>query len=182
MNRDAKSEEPVSLTVRTATPDDRSRVTGLLEASYPVLMRKGYDQPVLSAALPAMTRANPALLSSGTYYVAETERRRIVGCGGWTLERPGTGEIEPGLGHVRHFATHPDWIGRGVGRSIYAACARAARAADVTRFECYSSLNAEGFYAALGFVAVRPVDIRLGPNIVLPSILMRRSIRDDLRR
>ncbi len=118
------------------------------------------------------------MLASQTYFVAEpdTEPKLLVGCGGWTHERPGTGELVEGLGHIRHFGTHPDWIGQAVGRSIYAACERQARAAGVTRFECYSSLNAEGFYAALGFVVAGRIEIELGPGLNLPSVLMRRSI------
>jgi N-acetylglutamate synthase-like GNAT family acetyltransferase len=162
--------------IRAATLEDEPAVNALLEASYPILMQEEYDQHLLSAALPAMTRANPELLRSRTYYVAETRSRKVVGCGGWTRERPGTGDVEDGLGHIRHFASHPDWIGRGIGRLIYEACERQARSGSVTRFECCSSLNAEGFYARLGFETVRRIEIELGPHLTLPSILMRRSI------
>jgi N-acetylglutamate synthase-like GNAT family acetyltransferase len=162
--------------IRAATLEDELAVNALLEASYPVLMQMEYDQDLLSAALPALTRAHPELLRTRTYYVAETQSKKVVGCGGWTRERPGKGDIADGLGHIRHFASHPDWIGRGIGRLIYEACERQARSESVTRFECYSSLNAEGFYARLGFETVRRIEIELGPHLTLPSILMRRSI------
>ena len=163
-------------TIRVATPNDELAVSALLEASYSVLMGSGYDPATLSAVLPVITRANPKLLLSGTYYVAEATSLRIVGCGGWTHEQPGNGDIKPELGHIRHFATHPDWLGRTVGRSIYAVCEQAARSAGMRYFECYSSLNAEGFYAALGFETIRRIEVRMGNNEMLPSILMRRSI------
>ena len=42
-----------------------------------------------------------------------------AGCGGWTVERPGSeGETEQGLGHFRHFATHPDHVRKGIGKLI----------------------------------------------------------------
>ena len=167
---------PNPFSVRTATADDKSAVGLLLDASYSALMKRGYDDATLSAALPNITQANPILLSSGTYYVAEAEGERIVGCGGWTVERPGNGEVEAGLGHICHFGTHPDWIGHGVGTSIFARCERAARAQEVNRFECYASLNAERFYAGLGFEVAGPIDIKLGPDLIFPSILMTRSI------
>ena len=165
--------------VRPATPDDAPAVTELLEASYPVLMAAGYDDATLALALPLMTRANPALLKSGTFYVAETEDGGIVGCGGWTFEHPGSGMTEPGVAHIRHFGTHAYWTGRGVGRAIFEHCLNDAISSGAGRFQCYSSLNAEGFYAALGFRAVRPEAVRMSDELRLPVVFMERPIPDD---
>src|SRR5688572_20469091 len=113
--------------IRVATPDDAASVATLLEASYPPLMASAYDARALLPALKVMTKPNPSLLASGTYYLAESPGGRIVGSGGWTLERPGTRVIEPGVAHIRHFATDPSWAKRGVGRAIYDRCESAAR-------------------------------------------------------
>lgn len=123
-----------------------------------------------------MTRANPALLRSGRYYVAETAEGTIVGCGGWSQGRPGTNEVEAGLAHIRHFGTHPDWTKRGIGRAIYQSCEDAARAAGFDAFECHSSLNAEKFYHSLGFDRVRFMDIELDCGRVLRAVLMHRRL------
>ena len=138
-------------------------------------MRESHDPAVLDAALPLMTRANPVLLASGTYYLAESDAGLAVGCGGWSRERPGSGEVAPELAHIRHFATHPEWIGRGIERALYARCEQDARAAGIRRFECNASLNGEGFYAALGFAPVRPIELPMG-SVAVPAILMQRSI------
>lgn len=167
---------PAKFTFRIAMPEDEASVGDLLKASYSALMLSSYDEAVLAGALPMITRANPSLLSAGTYYVAESEEGVIVGCGGWTRERPDTTELVPGLGHIRHFATHPSWIGRGVGRSIYAMCEEQARSAGLWRLECYSSLNAEGFYAALGFRSIRQIEVPMGQGVALPGVLMQRCI------
>jgi N-acetylglutamate synthase-like GNAT family acetyltransferase len=140
-------------------------------------MASSYDEESLAPALKLMTRSNPALLGSGTYYVAELPTGLVVGCGGWTLERPGTGTVEPHLGHIRHFARHPGWTKRGVGRAIYRLCEGAARSAGVIGFECYSSLNAEQFYTALGFENIREIDLELQPGVLLRAVLMRRELK-----
>ena len=57
--------------------------------------RDSYDPHGLDAALPYMSRANPRLLASGTYYVAEIDGV-AAGCGGWSVEKPGSGEIIAG--------------------------------------------------------------------------------------
>jgi N-acetylglutamate synthase-like GNAT family acetyltransferase len=162
--------------VRLARAADSEAVTRLLEASYPQLLPSAYDAQSLARVLQLITRANPALLSSGTYYVAASRDGTLVGCGGWTRERPGTTEIEPHLGHVRHFGTHPAWIRRGVGRAIYSRCADTARAAGIITLEAYASLNAESFYRALGFERIREIDLELKPQIVMRGVLMRREI------
>jgi GNAT superfamily N-acetyltransferase len=166
----------MSFIVRASGPEDEARVGAVLAASYPALLRGAYDEAVLAAALPFMTFANPALLRSGTYYLAETSERVPIGCGGWTRERPGTGEIEAGLAHLRHFAVHPDWTRRGVGRALYETCEHAARAAGAQRFECQATLNGERFYEAFGFVSVRPIDVAMSAGVLFPSILMQRVL------
>lgn len=166
---------PAGVTVRIATPDDHEAISHLFAVSYGTLMRAAYEAAVLEAALPLMTRANPLLLASGTFFVADTAGN-VVGCGGWTRARPDRGDVERGLGHVRHFATHPDHTGLGIGRVLYEACEKQALAAGVERFECYASLNAEGFYSALGFEALARIDVPLNDEIRLPAVRMIRAI------
>lgn len=157
-------------TYRWATPADAPAVSALLTRSYPVLMRDAYPPEVLAAALPLMTRANPALLASGRYLLAETADGTLVGSGGWSEEEPGTKRREPGLGHIRHVAVDPAHTGAGIGRAIIARCAETALADGISLFECHSSLNAEAFYAALGFRRVRPIEVSIA--VPFPSILM----------
>ena len=160
------------MALRPTTVSDQELIGNLLAASYPILMREAYPDDVLQQALPAMTRANLELLSSDTFYMVEEANGQAVGCGGWTLERPGTGQVEKGLAHVRHFATHPAFTGNGIGRTIFQHCAEQARMAGVARFECYSSLNAEGFYASLGFVSVEQFDVQMGPTLNFSAVRM----------
>jgi N-acetylglutamate synthase-like GNAT family acetyltransferase len=159
--------------IRIATPGDASAVEALLQVCYPLLMERAYDARVLAQALSVMTKANPKLLSSGTYYVAGTIDGSIIGCGGWTPGRPDTGRIEKHVGHLRHFGTHPAWIKRGIGKAIYQRCEVSAGAAGIRTFDVYSSLNAEPFYQALGFRPLRHLSLELSPGIVLPAVLMR---------
>ena len=161
--------------VRVARPDDAAPVERVLQASYPALMAAAYEVALLARALPVMTRASPRLLASGTYFVAELDGA-IVGCGGWSHEKPGSSSVEPGIGHIRHFGTDAAWTGRGVGRAIYARCEATARTAGVVQLQCYASRNGVSFYAALGFAQIAPIDVSMGPDLVFPSVHMSRSI------
>jgi GNAT superfamily N-acetyltransferase len=175
INRIAEHKMAAGFSVRIATTQDAALVDQVLKASYPKLMRNSYEEATLTAVLPLMTKVNPELLSSGTYYVAEHEDGTILGCGGWTLQRPGTGDVVQGRGHIRHFATQPEQTGLGVGRAIYTRCEDVARSAGIGKFECFSSLNAEGFYAALGFRKVRRLNLEMAPGLIFPTVLMEHS-------
>lgn len=161
-----------SFSIRSADSRDANAVSELLRASYSVLMKPAYEAAVLGPALKLMTRANPLLLSSGTYYVAESSGGDLVGCGGWTHEPPGGGVVVSGVGHLRHFAVHPNWTRRGVGSAIYRLCQAEARAAGVQRFECQASLNALDFYSALGFRRAAVVDIQMAPDVLIKGCEM----------
>jgi GNAT superfamily N-acetyltransferase len=163
-------------TIRMATSQDEASLNTLLKASYPELMRTHYQPEILERALPLMTKANSSLLKSGTYYVAEVHDRAIVSCGGWTMERPGTGEIVEWLANLRHFATHPGFTGKGIGRAIYETSEKYAKRAGIDRLECYASLNAQPFYKALGFEPVEAIEVRLRCDLMFESMLMTRRI------
>ena len=162
--------------IRTASIEDSDSITALLQLSYPALMRGAYEVSILKAALPVMTVAQPSLLRSGTYYVAETAEGAVVGCGGWTKEEPGSGEILPGVAHIRHFGVHPEWTRRGIGQALYVRCRDDAKGAGISEFECFSSMNGEPFYAALGFVRDGIIELEMSSGISLPSVRMRASI------
>jgi GNAT superfamily N-acetyltransferase len=162
--------------IRVARPSDSDAVGALLVASYSSLLAAHYDSDALGRALPFLTRANPALLASGSYYVAEAAGGNVVGCGGWTAAWPGSAEIVEGEAHIRHFATHPAWVGRGVGTSLLARSLGEARLSGIRRLHCHSTFGAERFYRASGFETVGPIDVPLGSGVTLAGILMRREL------
>jgi GNAT superfamily N-acetyltransferase len=165
----------VPMRVRRAYPEDAPLIDDLLERAYPTFMADAYSQEVLSAALPSMTKANPELLKSGTYYVAE-ESGRFLGCGGCTLERPGTREVTD-IAHLRHFATDPAFARQGVGRTIFRECAKAAAKAGAKMFQAYSSVNAVPFYESLGLTRIKQIDFPMIKTVSFPAILMEGPIR-----
>lgn len=161
---------------RAATPADADAISSLLAASYSSLLRPSYDGATLDLALPRMTRANSNLLASGTYYVVECQPSQLIGCGGWTLARPGSEDVTEGEAHIRHFATHPDWVRQGLGTSVLALCFENARHAGVRRLYCYSTLNGEGFYRSAGFGTVGPIAVPMGLDFTFPAMLMLKQL------
>ena len=160
---------------RIATPEDGDLVTALIAASYARLDDGSYDRDAIAAAMPLMARANPALLASGTYFIAEANGEP-AGCGGWTFAAPGSGQTVDGVAHIRHFATHPDHLRKGVARALLDRCLSEAAAAGARLMKCQSTLPGERFYAAAGFRRVRMIEVPLGPGVTLPSVEMERPL------
>ena len=158
-------------TLRVARPDDAAAVGAVLRASYGTFYRGWYRDDILDRALPAMTRANPALLASGTYYIAEIDGR-VVSCGGWSRDKMG-GPSTPGLFHIRHFATHPDYVRRGIAGAILKRALGEAAAGGAREIEVLSSLPAEPFYAGHGFRPMAVVHAPMG-GAAFACMLMRR--------
>jgi len=160
------------MTLRLSDVGDADAVTALLNESYPALLAPDYSDDLLARALPLMCQANPALLASGTFYLVEDGASGLIGCGGWTAARPGSGEVTPDEGHIRHFATHPSTLRRGVASLIMRRCLDDARREGIRKLSCYSTRTAESFYQAHGFRTVGDFDIAFTAEISFPGKLM----------
>ncbi len=165
-----------TIIIRPAVPEDASAVEAVSKASYEHHFPAAYDAEVLHVVLPIITKANGSLLQSGRFFVAETAEGAVVGCGGWSEERPGTRERDSETAHLRHFAVGPSAGGAGVGRQIFEACHQQAQNAGLTRLEVWSSLNAARFYARMGFAETGPRTAMIAGTLPFPSIEMHRNI------
>lgn len=162
--------------IRVARPADFDAVGALLAASYSSLLAGHYDSDTLSRALPILTKPNPTLLASGTYYVAEGESAKLVGCGGWATTAPRSNAVIDGEAHIRHFAIHPAWVHHGVATSLLARCFSEARLLGIRKLHCISSLNAQAFYRTSGFDTIEPMDLALEPGLTIRCVLMSRAL------
>ena len=89
----------IDFTIRPTTIADLPTVDALLARAYPRLLKPDYPPSVMVTVLPLISRAQPDLLRSGTYYLAESHEHGVVGAGGWTRD-----QTRSELGHIRHVA------------------------------------------------------------------------------
>jgi len=158
-----------NIEVRVARAGDFGALDALFARSYPKLLKTDYAPSVLVLALPLISRAQSALVTSGTYYVAEIEGG-IVGAGGWTPAP------RAGVGDVRHVVTDDRFTRRGVGRALFQRIFSEAGVAGITTLDCKSTRTAVPFYQAVGFTVLGPIDIELRPGILFPAIQMQRDL------
>lgn len=162
--------------IRPTSLEDENVINELLVHCFPTLMKGAYNIDILNLAIPIISKARPELLSSGTFFMANTDSGEVIGCGGWTKYSPANQEIKADIGHIRHFATHPSFIRKGVAREIYNACKKQATANGINVFECFSTLNAKKFYESLGFKTIQPTTVPLTREVQFPCLLMRQYL------
>jgi GNAT superfamily N-acetyltransferase len=161
------------LTLRVAMPADLSAVDRLLGRSYPRLLVQDYPPSTLVLAVPRFARAQPALLASRRYFLAEDAHGRVLAAGGWSGRDPAGGHLVEATGHVRHVATDPSVARQGVGRMLMTRVMEDARMAGVRWLDCMSTTTAVPFYRKIGFVALGPAELPLGPGIGFAVMRMR---------
>lgn len=159
-----------TLTIRAADPGDLSALDRLFTTTYPKLLKADYPPSVLVTALPLISRAQPKLLQTGTFFVAELDGA-IVGAGGWTPWR------RSDVGEVRHVVTDFRQLRRGIGRAIFRRIFEQVEAAGLRVLNCQATRTAVPFYQALGFVPLGPIEIPLRAGISFPAIQMQRRMR-----
>ena len=162
-----------TLTIRRAAPADLAAVDALLAASYPRLLAADYPPSVMVTALPLIARANPRLLASGRYFLAEDDQGRLRAAGGWSARGPAPAD---GPGEIRHVVTDHRCTRRGIGRRLLTRVMADAATAGCRRLDCLATRTAVPFYTALGFTALGNVDIALRPGITFPAVRMARTV------
>jgi GNAT superfamily N-acetyltransferase len=160
-----------TLTLRTAKPSDLDALDTLFAQSYPALLKPDYPPSVLVTAVPLISKAQPALIASGSFFVV-CDGADIVGAGGWTMQAPGGKPGARGIGHIRHVVTDHRRTREGIARKLLEYIAMHAHASGMTQLHCQSTRTAVGFYEAMGFVQQTEIDIPLRPGISFPAVFM----------
>lgn len=160
-----------TLTLRKAEPTDLDALDALFGRSYPVLLKPDYAPSVLVTAVPLISKAQPALIASGTFFVI-CDGSEIVGAGGWTMQAPGGRPGARGIGHIRHVVTDHTRTREGIGRRLMDHIALHAHASGMTQLHCQSTRTAVPFYEAMGFVQQSEIEVPLRPGISFPAVFM----------
>jgi GNAT superfamily N-acetyltransferase len=165
------------------------RIAQLMRASILALFPRFYDERQTASAAVHIGDPDLTLIEDGTYFVAEADGGEIVACGGWSRRDKlytGSGDAagdarlldprsEPA--RVRAMFVRGDWTRRGLGRSIIAACERAAAAEGFTTLALMATLPGEPLYRADGFAELDRRELRMPDGVVLAGVAMERPVR-----
>jgi len=172
--------------IRLATPADVPAIRHLIDRSVRGLSTAHYSPSQIAAALEHVFGVDTQLIRDGTYYVIESRDGDLAAAGGWSARQTLFGgdqmksdddltiDVATMPARIRAFFVHPEWVRRGLGKRLYDACERGARAAGFTRFELMATLPGVPLYAACGFTRVEDVDLGMRGGVTLPLVRMSR--------
>jgi N-acetylglutamate synthase-like GNAT family acetyltransferase len=141
----------------------------------------------MEAALGPIFGVDQQLIRDGTYFVAERDGV-ITGCGGWSRRHSLYGsdagradedallDPERDAARVRAFFVHPEWVRRGIGRSIMVACERAIAEARFRTVDIVATLAGEPLYASFGYAVVQRYEIPMAGGLSLPAVRMTKRL------
>jgi GNAT superfamily N-acetyltransferase len=127
------------LVIRRAEPGEADALTDLCRAAK---RHWGYP-PEWMEAWAEVLRITPAAIAEQWIYVAEQEGHRV---GFYGLRREGP------RWHLEHLWLEPAAIGRGHGRTLFAAAATMAQRLGARALHIKADPNAEAFYRKMGAV------------------------------
>lgn len=174
------------LTLRLATEADLPALRDLMARSIGELQKEFLDPAQLAASFEVMG-LDTQLVADRTYFVVE-EAGALAGCGGWSRRATLFGGdhsagrdaalLDPAqdAARIRAMYTSPDFVRRGVGRLILAACEAAARSEGFSRAEMAATLAGEPLYRACGYEVIEPFESVTSTGVAVPLKRMGKAI------
>jgi GNAT superfamily N-acetyltransferase len=175
------------LITRLATFEDVPMLQQLIELSVRGLSEGYYTPAQVESAIKYIFGVDSQLLIDGTYYLIESEDS-IVACGGWSRRNTLYGgdqhkeEEDPLLNpaidaaRIRAFFVHPDSARQGIGRTLINVCETAAQQYGFTKMELGATLPGVPLYEAMGYQAVKRIDVALPDGEVMGIVKMEKEL------
>jgi len=151
------------------------------EADLPAL------RDLMARSIGELQRLDTQLVADRTYFVVE-EAGALAGCGGWSRRATLFGGdhsagrdaalLDPtqDAARIRAMYTSPDFVRRGVGRLILAACEAAARSEGFDRAEMAATLAGEPLYRACGYEVIEPFESVTSTGVAVPLKRMGKAL------
>jgi GNAT superfamily N-acetyltransferase len=174
------------LTLRLATEADLPALRDLMARAIGELQTRFLDPAQLAASFEVMG-LDTQLVADRTYFVVE-KAGALAGCGGWSRRATLFGGdhsagrdaalLDPAkdAARIRAMYTSPDFVRRGVGRLILAACESAARSEGFGRAEMAATLAGEPLYRACGYEVIEPFESVTSTGVAVPLKRMGKAI------
>lgn len=177
----------MSFTHRLATEADLPAIATLMDRAIAEL-QGGFLSPEQIAASRASMGLDTQLIADRSYWLV-FEGDDLAGCGGWSpratlyggdhaaaLRDPALLDPAHDPARIRAMYTHPDFVRRGIGRTVLRLCEGSARAAGFARARMMATMAGEPLYRACGYEVVERIDRMSASGVAVPGAIMEKAL------
>lgn len=175
--------------LRKATANDKGAIEVLIADSVRGLSLGDYNEEQIELSIKTVFGVDTELIADRTYFIAETDDGKIVGCGGWSKRKTLYGAsvyaqsrnstlLDPvfDAAKIRAFFIDPNFARKGIGKAILEACEQEARSFGFKFAEMMATLPGVKLYKVCGYVGNEEVKIPVGENVDIICIKMRKDL------
>lgn len=180
----------MSFVIRKATLKDQTKIADLIAKSVKGLSREDYSERQIELSIKTVFGVDTELIADQTYFVAETEERKIVGCGGWSKRKTLYGAsiyeqsrnsnlLNPKTdsAKIRAFFIHPRFARQGIGTAILEACESEAKTHGFKSAEMMATLPGVKLYKVRGYEGNEEVKVPIGEGEEIICIKMQKFLK-----
>lgn len=179
----------MNYTIRKAVFDDKPEIEKLIAESVRGLSRDDYDKRQIELSIQTVFGVDAELIADETYFVAQAENGKLIGCGGWSKRKTLYGAthyaesrdsnlLDPKIdaAKIRAFFIHPMFARKGIGTLILETCESEAKACGFTSAEMMATLPGVKLYIVRGYAGDEKVSVPVGENVEIICIKMRKNL------
>lgn len=179
----------MSFVIRKATLDDQSEIEKLIADSVRGLSHTDYNKKQIELSIKSVFGVDTELIADKTYFVAEANDGKLVGCGGWSKRQTLYGAsiysqsrdsnlLNPEIdaAKIRAFFIHPDFARRGIGTAILEQCEQEAKSYGFTSAEMMATLPGVKLYAVRGYQGNEQYKVPIGENLDIICVKMTKNL------
>ena len=179
----------MSFVIRKALFEDQSEIENLIAESVKGLSREDYNEKQIELSIKSVFGVDTELIKDKTYFVAENEEGKPVGCGGWSKRKTLYGASnyeqsrdsnllnpETDSAKIRAFFIHPNFARKGIGTAILEACETEVKQHGFKSAEMMATLPGVKLYAVRGYVGDEQVEVPIGETENIICIKMRKKL------
>src|SRR3989344_6592060 len=138
----------MSTQIRKFQSQDAIKVSNVIKKGFRSIISKNYTKESVEDQIKENSPKKIIEKAKKVKYFVAVEKGKILGFGGYNEEK------------IHTFFVLPEMQGKGIGSRILEKVLTEAKKDGIESLKCWSSFNAENFYASFGFKKIKKLNLK----------------------
>jgi len=138
----------MSTQIRKFQSKDARKVSNVIKKGFRSIISKNYSKKSVEDQIKENSPKKILEKAKKVKYFVAVEKGKILGFGGYNEEK------------IHTFFVLPEMQGKGIGSRILEKVLTEAKKDGIESLKCWSSFNAENFYASFGFKKIKKLNLK----------------------